>query len=297
LNKGVLYAIGAYLLWGFFPIFWKIIKFVSPYEILCHRIIWSFVFLSIILASKKNWKWLKEVFTHKKTLIIFTISSLLLAINWLLFIWAVNSGYVIEASLGYFINPLFSVFLGVVFLKERPRIWQWIAFGIAGIGVLYLTFVHGSLPWIGLSLTFTFGIYGFLRKTDPLNSTEGLTMNTMMLFIPAIIFLLFREFSGVGSFGHIGLKFNFMLILAGVVTSLPLLFFASAAKRIALSSLGILQYIVPILQFCVGYFLYKESLDPNKLIGFIFVWIALMIYAAESIIEKRKIQFNNTVSK
>ncbi len=288
MNSGIVYAIMAYLLWGFFPIFWKVIKFVSPYEILCHRIIWSFVFLAIILTSKKNWKWLKEVFSDKKTLMIFVISSLLLAINWLLFIWAVNSGYIIEASLGYFINPLFSVFLGVVFLKERPRIWQWVAFGIAGIGVLYLTFVHGSLPWIGLSLTFTFGIYGLLRKTDPLSSTEGLTINTMILFIPAFIFLLFREYSGVGSFGHIELKFNLMLILAGVVTSLPLIFFASAAKRIALSSLGILQYIAPILQFGVGYFLYKESLDPNKLVGFVFIWIALMIYTAESIIERRK---------
>ncbi|NQT64964.1 MAG: EamA family transporter RarD [FCB group bacterium] len=290
MNSGIVYAIMAYLLWGLFPIFWKVIKFVSPYEILCHRIIWSFVFLAIILTSKKNWKWLKKVFADKKTLLIFAISSLLLAINWLLFIYAVNSGYIIEASLGYFINPLFSVFLGVVFLKERPRIWQWVAFGIAAIGVLYLTFVHGSLPWIGLSITFTFGIYGLLRKTDPLSSTEGLTINTMMLFIPAFIFLLFREYSGVGSFGHIELKFNLMLILAGAVTSLPLIFFASAAKRIALSSLGILQYIAPILQFCVGYFLYKESLDPNKLIGFVFVWIALMIYTAESIIDRRKMR-------
>lgn len=290
MNSGIVYAIMAYLLWGLFPIFWKVIKFVSPYEILCHRIIWSFVFLAIILTSKKNWKWLKKVFADKKTLLIFAISSLLLAINWLLFIYAVNSGYIIEASLGYFINPLFSVFLGVVFLKERPRIWQWVAFGIAAIGVLYLTFVHGSLPWIGLSITFTFGIYGLLRKTDPLSSTEGLTINTMMLFIPAFIFLLFREYSGVGSFGHIELKFNLMLILAGAVTSLPLIFFASAAKRIALSSLGILQYIAPILQFCVGYFLYKESLDPNKLIGFVFVWIALIIYTAESIIVRRKMR-------
>lgn len=290
MNSGIVYAIMAYLLWGFFPIFWKVIKFIPPYEILCHRIIWSFVFLSVILTSKKNWKWLEEVFSHKKTLMIFTISSMLLAINWMLYIWAVNSGYIIEASLGYFVNPLFSVFLGVVFLKERPRKWQWIAFGIAGIGVLYLTFVHGSLPWIGLSLAFTFGIYGLLRKTDSLNSTEGLTMNTMILFIPALIFLLFREFSGVGSFGHIDLKFNLMLIMAGVVTSLPLIFFASAAKRITLSALGILQYIAPILQFCVGYFLYKESLDSNKLIGFVFVWIALMIYTAESIIERRKMR-------
>lgn len=290
MNSGIVYAIMAYLLWGFFPIFWKVIKFIPPYEILCHRIIWSFVFLSVILTYKKNWKWLKEVFSQKKTLMIYTVSSLLLALNWMLYVWAVNSSYIIEASLGYFINPLFSIFLGVVFLKERPRKWQWIAFGIAGIGVLYLTFVHGSLPWIGLSLAFTFGIYGLLRKTDSLSSTEGLTMNTMMLFIPALIFLLFREFSGVASFGHIDLKFNLMLILAGVVTSLPLIFFASAAKRIALSSLGILQYIAPILQFCVGYFLYKESLDSNKLIGFVFVWIALMIYTAESIIERRKMR-------
>lgn len=290
MNSGIVYAIMAYLLWGFFPIFWKVIKFIPPYEILCHRIIWSFVFLSVILTYKKNWKWLKEVFSQKKTLMIYTVSSLLLALNWMLYVWAVNSGYIIEASLGYFINPLFSIFLGVVFLKERPRKWQWIAFGIAGIGVLYLTFVHGSLPWIGLSLAFTFGIYGLLRKTDSLNSIEGLTMSTMMLFIPALIFLLFREFSGIGSFGHIDLKFNLMLIMAGFVTSLPLIFFASAAKRIALSSLGILQYIAPILQFCVGYFLYKESLDPNKLIGFVFVWIALMIYTAESIIERRKMR-------
>jgi chloramphenicol-sensitive protein RarD len=249
--------------------------------------IWSFVFLYLILFVKKHWKWLKNIPSDRKTLTVYSITALILGMNWFIYIWAVNSGFLIEASLGYFINPLVNVLLGVVILKERMRTWQWIAVATAGIGVLYLTFNYGHIPWIALALAFSFGIYGLLRKIGPLNSLEGLSFEMTLLLLPAIFFLLFLELKGQSAFIHTGFMKSGLLVLAGVATALPLLFFASAARRIKLATIGILQYISPTFQFLLGVFVYKEVFPRERLIGFIIIWIALFIYTTERMTIKR----------
>jgi chloramphenicol-sensitive protein RarD len=195
----------------------------------------------------------------------------------------VNRNYIVEASLGYFINPLVNVLLGVVFLKERPRLWQWVAIGIAAGAVLFLTFGYGSFPWIALTLAFTFGLYALLRKTGALSSLEGLSLEMAILFVPALAYLLYLEHAGTAAFGHIGATKTTVLALAGVITTVPLLLFGSAARRISLTNLGLLQYISPTFQFLLGVFVYGEALTSARLIGFVAVWISLALYTFESL--------------
>jgi chloramphenicol-sensitive protein RarD len=288
MNKGILFAIGAYSLWGFLPIYWKTINEVPATQILSHRIIWSFIFLLGIIFIKKDLGAFRFAIRSIKTLAIFSGAALLISINWLIYIWAVNAGFIVETSLGYFINPLVSVLLGVIFLKEKLRPMQWVPVGLAAAGVLYLTFSFGVLPWIALVLASTFGLYGLIKKTASLNSLHGLSLETGILFLPAMGFLLFAEGQGSGSLGHLGWRTDLLLILTGVVTALPLLLFATAARRINLSTLGILQYIAPSTQFLIGVFLYGEPLTTSRLVGFAFIWAALIIYSLENIFERRK---------
>ena len=283
MNKGTIYAVFAYLLWGFLPVFWKQLQKVPANEILCHRMVWSLVFALILLISRRRWKWLKLIRSKPRILITYFVTASMLAVNWFVYIWSVNHNYIVETSLGYFINPLIYVLLGFIILKERPRLWQWVAIGIATIGVLYLTLSYGTFPWIALTLACTFGLYGLLRKTSSLNALEGLSLETALLFLPALFFLLYLEGSSSGSFGHVEISTLVLLILTGVVTGVPLLLFAAAARRIPLTSIGILQYIAPTFQFLLGVFIYKEVLDKTRLLGFIIIWIALVIYTVESI--------------
>ena len=288
MNKGILYAISAYIIWGLLPLFWKILEDVPAFQILCHRISWSLVFLVFIHIIKKNFNWLKAAVKNKRTVITFLITSILLSANWFTYIWAVNNGRTIEASLGYFINPLLTVMLGVFFLRERPDKWSWIAISLASIGIAYTIIVYGSVPWIALVLAGSFSIYGLLRKQAALNSFEGLTFETLILFIPATAMLIYLEAKGVGSFGHVSFTKNVYLFLVGIATSVPLLLFAAAARRIELTSLGILQYIAPTLQFLIGLLIFKEDLSRSNLIGFSFVWIALIIYTINNILANRR---------
>jgi chloramphenicol-sensitive protein RarD len=288
MNKGILFAIAAYSLWGFLPIYWKTIDEVPATQILSHRIIWSFIFLLGIIFIKKDLGAFRFAIRSRKTLAIFSGAALLISVNWLIYIWAVNAGFIVETSLGYFINPLVSVLLGVIFLKEKLRPMQWVPVGLAAAGVLYLTFSFGVLPWIALVLASTFGLYGLIKKTASLNSLHGLSLETGILFLPAVGFLLLAEGQGSGSLGHLGWRTDFLLILTGVVTALPLLLFATAARRINLSTLGILQYIAPSTQFLIGVFLYGEPLTTSRLVGFAFIWAALLIYSLENIFERRK---------
>ena len=287
MNKGIIYAVFAYFLWGLFPVFWKLLQSVPANEILCHRIIWSLVFLLILLIVKKRWRWLKLVDFDPRILFTYFITATLLAVNWFIYVWSVNHNYIVETSLGYFINPLIYVLLGFVILRERPRLWQWIAIGIATIGVLYLTFSYGTFPWIALSLACTFGLYGLLKKTSPLNALQGLSLEMVLLFLPAIFFLLYLEGNNTGSFAHGEITISVLLTMTGVVTGLPLLLFAAAVRRIQLISIGVLQYIAPSLQFLLGVFIYREILDKTRLFGFIIVWIALVIYTLEGIIKQK----------
>ncbi len=287
MKKGIWYAVGAYGAWGLFPIYWKWLQQVPVLQLLSHRITWSFFTLLFVIILLRRWKEFCSSVFNKRVLLIYSGAAILIGVNWLTFVWAVNAGFIIETSLGYFINPLFSVSLGVIFLRERLRIWQWLPIGLAATGVLFLTYVYGSLPWIALTLAFSFGLYGLVKKKAPLGSINGLTLETGILLLPAVMFLIYSDSIDRGAFFHIDLFSHILLIGAGTVTTVPLLLFASATQRIPLSLIGILQYIAPTMQFLVGVFIYKESFTFTHFIGYGIVWIALIIFAVESYVAYR----------
>lgn len=282
MKKGIWMGLATYVLWGFFPIYWKFLHPVPALQVIGHRISWSFVLLVVIIFVTRQWNDFRSVALKPKVIGIYTIAGVLLTINWLTYVWGVNAGFIVETSLGYFINPLLSVLLGVIFLRERLRPMQWVPVGIAFLGVIYLTAVYGRLPWIALTLAFSFGFYGFVKKLSPLGSLHGLTLETGIVFPMALIYLLIVESKGTGAFLHDSLPITLLLIGAGAVTTIPLLMFASAAKEIPLSLLGLLQYVAPTLQFMIGVFIYKEPFDHAHLIGFGIVWAALVIFWVEN---------------
>jgi chloramphenicol-sensitive protein RarD len=287
MNKGIWNGIAAYTLWGFFPIYWKWLHQVPAIQVIGHRISWSFILLIVVILLTKQWKDFRLVALTSKTLGIYSIAVVLLTVNWLVYVWGVISGFIVEASLGYFINPLLSVLLGVIFLRERLRLAQWIPVALAAAGVVYLTTVYGRLPWIALTLAFSFGLYGFVKKLAPLGSLYGLTLETGIAFPLAVIYLVFVEWNGTGAFLHADMRTNILLISAGAVTIIPLLMFASAARQIPLTVVGLLQYITPTLQFLIGVFVYKETFDQAHLIGFGIVWVALIIFWVENFMARR----------
>jgi chloramphenicol-sensitive protein RarD len=287
-NAGVLSAIGAYTLWGLLPIYWKSVHTVPAFEVLCHRTVWSLAFLLLLLLWKKQWGWLNQARRDRATIITFVVTSSILGLNWFVYIWAVNAGHILDASLGYFINPLISVLLGMLFLKERLRPWQWVAIGIALCGVVFLAVGHSAFPWIALTLALTFGLYGLLRKTASLEALEGLALETAVLSVPALAYLFYLELTGAASFGHVGTTTDVLLAFTGIATAIPLLLFAYAARKVTLATVGILQYIAPTLQFLLGALVYRETFTETRLIGFGTVWIALIVYSLEGIIERRR---------
>ncbi len=288
MNKGLWFALGAYLTWGVFPIYWKLLKHVPAVELLSHRIIWSLVSLAVVLTIIRQWSAFRTAALDWKVIRIYAIAAVLIGANWLMYVWAVNAGFIVETSLGYFINPLLSVLLGVVFFRERLRPMQWVPIGLAAVGVIYLTILYGRLPWIALTLAFTFGFYGMTKKLAPLSSVYGMTMETGLLLIPALIYLIFVESTGSGAFLHTGLSADLLMIGAGLVTTIPLLMFASAARAIPLSTIGIMQYIAPTIQFLIGVFMFQEPFTFNQAIGFGIVWLALIIFTVEGVWSRRK---------
>jgi chloramphenicol-sensitive protein RarD len=280
MNKGIWYALGAYLTWGLFPIYWKLLAGIPALQLLGHRIFWSFLLLFGIVLFARQVKVFRASL-NRRVLLIYSVAAVLIAINWLTYVWAVGAGFIIETSLGYFINPLLAVLFGVIFLRERLRPLQWLPIGLAAAGVLYLTFAYGSLPWVALTLAFSFAFYGLVKKTAPLGALHGLTLETGILFLPAIAFLLFSEFSGTGAFMHTSPLQDAMLIGAGLVTVVPLWMFSTAAQRIPLTMIGILQYVNPTMQFLLGVLIYKEPFDHRRLIGFGVVWVALILFGLE----------------
>jgi chloramphenicol-sensitive protein RarD len=288
MNKGTLYVIGAYLLWGFLPIYWKALHGLPPLETLANRIVWSLVFVMLLLVWHRHWGWLAGALRDRRTLFVFLLSGGILALNWGTYIWAVNVDRVVETSLGYFINPLLSVVLGVLFLRERLRQGQWTAVIAATLGVIYLTFAYGQPPWVALTLAFSFGIYGFIRKTAVLGSLEGLTLEMGWLFLPALFYLLYLQQQGTGQFGQTDWRTTLLLLGSGVVTAVPLLWFSTAARTIPLTQIGILQYIAPTCQFLIGIFLYQEPFSRSLLFGFSLIWLGLIIYTAESLFNTRR---------
>ena len=287
MKKGIWYGIAAYAMWGFFPIYWKLLREVPALQVIGHRIAWSFGLLLIYILLTKQWSNFRSVAFNRKTLGIYAIAGALLSVNWLIYVWGVNAGFIVETSLGYFINPLLSVLFGVIFLREKLRPLQWLPVIIAAIGVTYLTVTYGRLPWIALSLAVSFGLYGLVKKLSPLGSVFGLTLETGIVFPIALIYLIVVQVNGTGGFLHDGQTVDLLLIGAGIVTTIPLLMFASAAKEIPLNMIGVLQYFAPTIQFLIGVFLYKEPFDTTRFIGFGIVWLALIIFWVENIMAHR----------
>lgn len=286
MNKGILYGIGAYVFWGFFPIYWKMLHHVPATQLIGHRIIWSFLLLILVILFTKQWTDFRKT-VNAKVLRLYTLAALLIGVNWFLYVWAVNANFIVETSLGYFINPLLSVLMGVIFFKERLRFAQWIPVLLAAIGVTYLTFVYGRLPYIALSLALSFGLYGLVKKLSPLGSLYGLTIETGILFIPALLYLIVMQTKNTAAFLNTGIPSDMLMIGAGLVTTVPLLMFASAARSIPLWVVGLLQYIAPTLQFLIGVFIYKEPFSHNQLIGFGIVWAALLVFLVENYLANR----------
>lgn len=288
MSRGALAALTAYVLWGLLPAYWKAVEHVPAQEILGHRIVWSLAVTLGLLALGRQWDWLRRAAGRPAVLVPYLGSAALLGLNWFVYIWANNNGHIVETSLGYFINPLVNVLLGVVFLRERMRPWQWAAVGLAAFGVIYMAFGYGQLPWIALILAFSFSFYGLIRKTGGLEAIQGLAVETSLMFLPALGYLLYLDGRGAGAFGRIDTMTTLLLGLAGFVTAIPLILFAYGARRVPLTTMGILQYAAPTGQFLLGVLAYREPFTPARLIGFSLIWAALALYTTEGIIVQRR---------
>lgn len=279
---GLGYGILAYLIWGFFPVYFKALTAVSPYQVLSHRIVWSVLFLWIVVGLRGKWKELRDALRNRRVLGILTVSALLIATNWLVFIIAVGNARVIQSSLGYFMTPFVSVLLGFLFLKERLRRLQLVSLLLAAVGVLLLTLQYGSFPWVALTLALTFGSYGLLRKVVAVDSLTGLTVETLLLGPAALAYLIFVTRQGSGSFPAQENITNSLLVLSGIATAVPLLLFASAARRLRLATIGFLQYITPTMHFLLAVLLYKEPFTRAHLASFLFIWGGLCCYSYDA---------------
>jgi len=274
--------LGAYVCWGLFPIYWKFLAATPAQILLCHRVVWSCAVLLLVLAVTGQLKDLWRSLLQPKLLGVYTLAAVLIAANWLTFVWAVNNKYIVETSLGYFINPLLNVVVGFLFFSERLRPMQWVALVIATTGVAYLTWSYGTVPWIALILASTFGLYGVVKKLAPLNAILGLSLETLILLIPAVIYLGMAANVYQQSIGSTTASGWALLAGTGVVTTIPLVLFAAAAQRIPLVLVGLFQYIAPSLQFSIGVLVYHEEFTRERQIGFSIVWFALILFAIEN---------------
>lgn len=276
---GIWYTIAAFLAWGLLPIYWKALKVVPAREILPHRIIWSFIFLALFNGLKKRWPLIRQTYSIGANRFSSLISALIIGTNWFIFIWAVNADHLVEISMGYYINPLLSVLLGIIVLRERLTFWQLMAFVLAFLGVATMTIQYGRVPWIALSLAVTFGFYGLLRKTSRVGALTGLTAETAILSPLSIAFFAYLLTEGSTVLGKASVSVHLMLLGAGVVTAVPLVWFARGARRIPLSSVGFIQYLAPTGHLLLGVFLYKEPFTRVHMVSFALIWIALLIFS------------------
>ena len=283
MRKGILLAAASYTAWGLFPLYFLHVHSVAPLEVLAHRMVWSLLFLAIVLGLRRQWAWLARLHEQPRLVAGFALSAFLLSGNWFIYIWAVNNDHVIDASLGYFINPLVSIVLGALLLRERLRTGQWLAVAIAALGVVWLTLQAHQFPLIAIALALSFGSYGLLRKTAALGPLEGLSLETLLLFPLAAAFLVWRIQEGRSDFLHATLDIRLWLVAAGPITAIPLLLFAAGARQIPLSTLGLLQYIAPSLQLLLGVWLFHEPFGGPRVIGFALIWAALAVYSIEGL--------------
>lgn len=287
-RKGLAYGVGAYVVWGTFPLFWPLLEPAGAIEILAHRMAWSLVVVVVLLAVSTGFGGVRAILRHRARRSWLSLAAVLITINWGVYIWAVNNGHVIEASLGYFINPLVTILLGVAVLGERLRRVQWIAVGIGAAAVLVIGIDYGKLPWIALTLAFSFGIYGFCKKKASVGAVDSLAVETGVLFLPALATLLIIAARGDLVFAHHSTGTSLLLASSGVVTTVPLLMFAAAARRMPLSLLGLVQYLTPVLQFAVGVGIRHEPLPTAELIGFALVWAALIVLTVDGLRHQRR---------
>ncbi|CQR57384.1 EamA family transporter RarD [Paenibacillus riograndensis] len=283
MNNGLLNAIIAYIMWGVLPLYWKLFDNVPAGEILSHRVVWSFVFMGILITIQRRWGDMKRIAANRTHLQSLAASGLLIAVNWLIFIWAVNNGHVVETSLGYYLNPLLNVLLAVVFLHEKPNRGQWIAIAIAGAAVLIIAIDYGRFPWIAISLASSFGLYGLAKKKTVQVASVGLLSETAVVLPIALGYWIYLAAAGQSTAWTLPPSFFVELLLSGVVTALPLLFFARAAARMSLSTLGFVQYIGPTIMLLLSVFVFKETVSPVLLVGFALIWTALVVYAVSSV--------------
>ncbi len=288
-RRGLAVTAGTFVIWGVVPLYWHLLKAVPSQQIIAHRIIWSTVLVVAWLLLSSGRRWWKTIAAQPRALPTLALSSLAIAFNWGLYIWAINAGHVIETSLGYFINPLVSVLLGVLVLKERLRGLQWLAVACAAVGVAWLTVDAGRPPWIALGLACSFGLYGLLRKLVAVDAVAGLGIESLYLFLPALAFALWGEFGHGGAFVHgWGWRNDLLLAFGGVVTAVPLIAFAYGVRRIPLSLVGILQYIGPSLQLLLGVWFFHEPFDRARAIGFGAIWIGLLLFVGDSLWRARR---------
>ena len=290
-RRGMWAAVAAFVLWGLMPLYWHALRAVPSLQILLHRIVWSTVMVGGLLCWRSGFEWVRTSLSRPGVAKWLALSGVLIGFNWGLYIWAVNAGHVVETSLGYFINPLLNVVIGVLFLRERLRPVQWISVAIAGIGVLWLTLRFGQLPWIALALAGSFALYGLIRKLVHVEALPGLAIEGGYLLLPALAALGWIEAQGQGGFlsprGY-GFALDAMLVLAGLFTALPLIGFAYAVRRVRLSTVGVLQYIAPTLQFLAGVLVFREPFDRDRAIGFVCIWVALALFAGDGLLRARR---------
>ncbi|SEQ58047.1 chloramphenicol-sensitive protein RarD [Amphritea atlantica] len=282
-SRGIFFALCAYGMWGMFPIYFKSVASVGPFEVLSHRIIWSVIFIALFIVATGRWQELSKHIRQKKLLLKLAFSAILISVNWVVFIWSVGQGHILDTSMGYFINPLVSLLLGMIILGERLRRVQWLAVSLAIAGVVYQLILLGNLPWVALVLACSFGTYGLLRKQIEVDPFSGLMIETLLLSPFALLYLAWLAQHNEISFLSDGLQMSGLLIAAGIVTSLPLICFAAGAKRLTLTINGLLMYITPSLTFMLAVVVYDEPLDANRLITFALIWSGLLLFTAESI--------------
>jgi chloramphenicol-sensitive protein RarD len=280
---GVLSGLAAHSLWGLFPLYFPLLEPAGGLEIVAHRVLWSLLFVGVLLTAVRRWGLVRALVTDRRRLLVLAGAAVLIAVNWLVFVYGVNSGHVIETSLGYFINPLVSVLLGVVVFSERLRPLQWTAVAIAVVAVTVLTVDYGRPPWIALGLAASFGLYGLMKKLVRVEAAPGLFVETALMAIPAALVLAVVHSRGDGTFGAAGTGHDLLLATSGIATAIPLLLFAAAARRVPLSTVGLLQYVTPLMQLVIGVFVYAEPMPPVRLAGFVIVWIALAVFTADSL--------------
>lgn len=283
-----MYALTAYGLWGLMPLYVKALGRIPALQIVAHRVVWAAVVLAGLVVATRELSWLAALRRRPRLVGTFALSAAALSINWLVYVWAVGQGRVVDASLGYFINPLLSVVLGVLVLDERLRPVQWVAVGIAALGVVWLALLAGEVPWVGLTVAASFGVYGLLRKTAAIDSLGGLTLETLLLLPIALGYVAYLSFGENGAFAGGGTSRTLLLLAAGPITALPLLAFAAGARRIPLALVGILQYVAPSLQLLLGLVAFGEVLSARKLVGFALIWLAVLLYSLEALTRRAR---------